>query len=170
MNNLSTRKLIVAGIFLLIGIVYCIRLFDVQILDEKYKLDSDNNVLREITLYPARGLIYDRNNVLLVYNEAAYDLMVIPKQVKNIDTTAFCKLMEISKNSFIENLSKAFNYSLFKPSIFEKEISSTSYAKIQEQLYKYPGFFVQTRTLRKYPRKSAAHVLGYIQENQYIFL
>jgi penicillin-binding protein 2 len=162
--NLSNRKFIVGLIFLVIGIIFIIRLFNVQVLNDEYKLDSDNNVLREITEYPARGLIYDRNGELLVYNEAAYDLMVIPKQVKQVDTTAFCKLLEIEKEEFVGKFNKAKSYSRYKPSTFLKEISSLSYAKIQEQLFKYPGFYVQTRTLRKYPRNSAAHILGYIGE------
>ncbi len=162
--NLSNRKFIVGLIFLLIGIIYIIRLFNVQVLNDKYKLDSDNNVMREIIQYPARGLIYDRNGELLVYNEAAYDLMVVPKLVKEIDTLDFCKLFEIQIDEFREKFSKAKNYSRYKPSTFLKEISSISYANIQEQLFKYPGFYVQTRTLRKYPRNSAAHILGYIGE------
>jgi penicillin-binding protein 2 len=162
--NLSNRKFIVGLIFLVIGIIFIIRLFNVQVLNDEYKLDSDNNVLREITEYPARGLIYDRNGELLVYNEAAYDLMVIPKQVKEVDTTAFCKLLEIEKEEFVGKFNKAKSYSRYKPSTFLKEISSLSYAIIQEQLFKYPGFYVQTRTLRKYPRNSAAHILGYIGE------
>ena len=164
MNNLSNRKFIVGMIFLLIGFIYMMRLFYIQVLNDKYKLDSDNNVLREIIQYPARGLIYDRNGKLLVYNEAAYDLMVVPKQVTELDTVAFCELLEIDKKEFDKKLEQAKNYSRYKPSTFVKEISSISYANIQEQLFKYPGFFVQTRTLRKYPRKSAAHILGYIGE------
>jgi len=164
MNNLSNRKFTIGLIFLVIGFIFLIRLFNVQVLNDKYKLDSDHNVLREIVQYPARGLIYDRNGLLLVYNEAAYDLMVIPKQVEEMDTVAFCELLGVSKESFIQKYTKARNYSRYKPSVFEKEISSEEYAKIQEKLYEYPGFFVQTRTLRKYPRKSAAHILGYIGE------
>lgn len=162
--RLSNRKFIVGLIFLAVGILFIARLFTVQVLDDKYKLYSESNVMRELTQYPARGLIYDRNGELLVYNEAAYDLMVIPKQVKEIDTVAFCALLEIEKESFLEKFSKAKKYSRYKASIFLKEISSISYANIQEQLFLYPGFFVQTRTLRRYPRNSAAHILGYIGE------
>ena len=162
--NLSNRKFIVGAIFLTIGLIFIIRLFNVQVVNKKYKLDSESNVQREITEHAARGLIYDRNGELLVYNEAAYDLMVIPKQVKSVDTLAFCELLEIEKKDFTEKFLKAKNYSHYKPSIFLKEISSISYANIQEQLFKYPGFYVQTRPLRKYPRNSAAHVLGYIGE------
>jgi len=162
--NLSNRKFIVGLIFLVVGILFIARLFTIQVLNDKYKLDSDSNVLREITQYPARGLIYDRKGELLVYNEAAYDLMLIPKQVKAVDTTALCSLLGIEIEEFREKFSKAKKYSRYKASTFLKEISSISYANIQEQLFRYPGFFVQTRTLRKYPRNSAAHILGYIGE------
>ena len=162
--NLSNRKFIVGIIFLVIGIIFIARLFSIQVLDDKYESESEHNVLREVVEYPARGLIYDRNGELLVYNEAAYDLMILPKQVKELDTLALYSLLEIEKDAFLEKFTKAKKYSRYKPSTFLKEISSVSYANIQEQLYKYPGFFVQTRTLRRYPRKSAAHILGYIGE------
>jgi len=162
--NLSNRKFIVGIIFLAIGLIFIVRLFNVQVLDDKYESESEHNVLREVIQYPARGLIYDRNGELLVYNEAAYDLMILPKQVKELDTLALCKLLDMGREDFLEKFAKAKKYSRYKPSTFLKEISSISYANIQEQLFKYPGFFVQTRTLRKYPRNSAAHILGYIGE------
>ena len=164
MNNLSDRKVVIALIFIVVGLIFIIRLFNVQIINDKYKIDSDQNVLREVIQHPARGLIYDRNGILLVYNEAAYDLMVVPRLVKEMDTLAFCKLLGINLEDFRTKFYKAKNYSRYKPSIFEKEISSKEYAKIQEKLFGYPGFYTETRTLRKYPRESAAHVLGYIGE------
>ncbi|MCO6499179.1 MAG: penicillin-binding protein 2 [Vicingus serpentipes] len=164
MNNLSSRQIVVGIIFLFVALVYSLRLFYVQVINNEYKLNSDNNVLREITQYPARGLIYDRNGDLLVYNEAAYDLMVVPKLVLEMDTNSFCNLLEISQTEFVSKFKKARSYSRYKPSVFIKEISSISYASIQEQLFQYPGFFVQTRTLRKYPKNNAAHILGYIGE------
>ena len=164
MNKLDGRKFVVGLIFLAIGLIFVIRLFNIQVLNEEYKLDSDNNVLREITLYPARGLVYDRNNKLLVYNEAAYDIMVVPNQLEPLDTAVFCKMLDITKEDLITSVQKAREFSSFKPSVFEKEISSMAFASIQEKLFKYPGFFVQTRTLRKYPENSAAHILGYIGE------
>jgi penicillin-binding protein 2 len=165
MRNLESRRIVIALIFLSVASIFLIRLFYVQVVDDHYKLDANNNVLRHIIKYPARGLVYDRNNELLVFNEAAYDLMVTPKLVKGeFDTLKFCNLIEINKEQFIEKLSKAKKYSYYKSSIFEKEISSKSYAKIQEQLFNYPGFFVQTRTLRSYPKETAAHLLGYVGE------
>ena len=162
---LESRTLVLGAIFIIVAIIFLIRLFFVQVLDDKYKLDADNNSKRHITEYPARGLIYDRNGKLMVYNEAAYDLMVLPRQVsKTIDTLEFCQLLRISKEQFILKLEKAQKFSYYKPSIFEREFSSEEYARIQEQLFKYPGFFVQTRTLRKYPEGIAAHIMGYISE------
>ncbi len=165
MRNFESRGYVIGLIFLSIGLIFLIRLFYIQVVDDHYKLDAENNVIRTIVKYPARGLVYDRNHELLVYNEAAYDLMVIPKQLpKDFDTLAFCRLLEIEKEQYIEKIEKSKSYSYHKSSIFEKEISARSYAKIQEQLFKYPGFYVQIRTLRTYPEKSAAHVLGYVGE------
>lgn len=165
MNQLESRRFVIAAIFISIGLIFLIRLFYIQVIDSHYKLDADNNVIRHIIKYPARGLIYDRNGELLVYNEAAYDLMITPRQLsKDFDTTAFCALMEIEKADFIRKVEKAKNYSHYKASVFEKEISAKAYAKIQEQLFNYPGFYVQTRTLRKYPEETAAHILGYVGE------
>jgi penicillin-binding protein 2 len=164
MKNIENRKFIVSFIFILTGLIFLIRLLYVQVFNNKYKLDSANNVLRYITDYPARGLIFDRNKELLVYNEAAYDLMVIPKQLKPFDTLQFCELIGTDKESLVKKLKKARAFSSRKPSVVEKEISSQAYASIQEKLYNFPGFYVQTRTLRKYPQPIAAHLLGYISE------
>ena len=164
MRDFSDRKSVIFSIFLTTGIIFLFRLFYIQIIDDSYKLSADNNVLRYITQYPARGVIYDRNGKLLVQNQPAYDLMVIPKQLKEIDTTDFCRLIEITKEQLISKLLIARKYSLYKPSVFQKQLSVEMYAAFQEKLYKFPGFFVQLRTLRKYPQNIAAHVLGYVSE------
>jgi penicillin-binding protein 2 len=101
---------------------------------------------------------------LLVYNEAAYDLMVIPRQLKSFDTTEFCQILNIDTNYVIESIKRAKEYSVYNSSIFLKQISSKTYAQLQEKLYKFPGFFVQARTVRKYTSKNAAHILGYVGE------
>ena len=160
----TDRMYVLMGIVVLISITFLGRLFYIQVLDNSYQLSADNNVLRYETQFPARGLMYDRDGRLLVYNEAAYDLMVIPRQAKNIDTTAICNVLEISKETFIKKLNKAKAYSWRKPSVFEKQISAQTYANLQEKLYRLGGFFVQKRTLRKYPRPIAAHLLGYVGE------
>ncbi len=164
MNITSERKYIISGIFIIVGFIYIIRLFYIQVIDVSYKLSANNNVLRYVTEFPSRGLIYDRKGRLMVYNEAVYDLMIIPKQVKNIDTTEFCKLIGITKEVYIKKYYKAKVYSPVKATIFEKQLSAETYAAFQEKLYKFPGFWVEARTLRKYPKPIAAHTLGYIGE------
>ena len=164
MNNFSNRIYVIGGIFVLVVLIFIIKLFNLQIVDDSYKLSAENNSQRQVTQYPARGLIYDRNGKLLVYNQAVYDVMIIPKQVKVFDTLDFCSLLGIEKLDAIKRLAKAKKYSYRKASVFLKQLSSEQYAVLQEKLYKFPGFFVQPRTLRKYPRQSAAHALGYLNE------
>jgi penicillin-binding protein 2 len=163
-DTYADRKYIVYGFFILVGILFLIRLSYLQLFSDDLKLAADNNTRRDITIYPPRGLIYDRYGELIVYNEAVFDLMIIPNQLKEIDTLAFCQLIGVSKDEFLERLKKAKHYSYRKASFFEKQISKERTAYIQETLYNYPGFYVQARTLRKYPFPIAAHVLGYIGE------
>lgn len=163
-NPLSSRRYVVIGIFVVVGLVYLCRLAYLQIFDDTYAELANRNALRYVTQYPSRGLIYDRNGKLLVYNEAVYDLMVIPRQVKNIDTLEFCNLLKITKEEFIKKMEKARAYSTYTPSIFEKQISKEDFAPIQEKIYQYEGFYAQSRTLRYYPESVACHVLGYIGE------
>lgn len=166
MSNTSGRnqQVVVAGIFTSLIIIFIIRLFYIQIIEESYTVSANNNVLRYMTDYPARGMVYDRKGKILAFNQAVYDLMVIPRQVKELDTLDFCKLLDISKEDFLDKIKKAKNYSRIRPSIFEKQISAETYATLQEKLFKFKGFYVQPRTIRKYPNNTASHVLGYIGE------
>jgi len=141
-----------------------VRLLIIQVVKNTYRLSADNNVLRYITQYPARGLIYDRNGKLIVFNQAAYDLMVIPAQTSAFDTSGFCSLLGISKDLFYKQMKTAINYSRRAPSVFLKQVSDQTYARLQEKMFYYPGFYVQPRTLRKYSKPVAAHVLGYVSE------
>jgi penicillin-binding protein 2 len=161
---MTEKKYIIASFILLIGLIFLSRLFYVQVYNDEYKLDSRNNVLRYITDYPARGLIYDRNGELLVYNQAAYDLMVIPKQTTPIDTSLFLSLIDMEKSEFIEVYTKARRYSSRKPSVLVSGLSAEDYGKLQEVLFKFPGYYTQPKTLRKYPLRSASHLLGYVSE------
>jgi len=147
-----------------VGFIFTLRLFFIQVLDQSYLLSAESNATRHNTIYPHRGLIYDRNGELLVYDEAAYDLMVIPGQVEEMDTLEFCQLLNISDSTFKARLRKAKNWSTYKPSTFVAQITKEEFGFIEEKLYKYPGFFVQSRSLRKYPQPIAAHLLGYIGE------
>ncbi len=160
----SNRKKTVLGIILFTGVVLLIRLFMLQIVDPSYKAFARSNYLRHVTDYPPRGLIYDRHGELLVYNEAHYDLMVIPGQVRDIDTLAFCELLGIEVSTFESRLLQARRYSRFRASVFERQISKTTFAAFQEKLFRFPGFFVQPRTLRRYTYPIATHTFGYVGE------
>jgi len=163
-DSFANRRHIIRFVIILVGLIFIIRLFILQVVDSTYKLTASNNVLRYVTQFPARGLIYDRNGKLLVYNEASYDLMVIPRQLKAFDTTEFCQILSIDTNYVVESIERAKKYSVYNSSIFLKQISSKTYANLQEKLYKFPGFFVQARTIRKYTSINAAHILGYVGE------
>lgn len=158
------RKYIVMALVITGFLALIIRLFVIQIVKDTYRLSADNNVLRYVTQYPARGLIYDRNGKLIVSNQAAYDIMVIPSQTSVIDTAEFCALLDITKDIFRKQMRAAINYSRRAPSVFLKQISDATYARFQEKMFLYPGFYVQPRTLRKYSRPVAAHILGYVSE------
>ena len=168
MNNITQdRRFIIYAIFIGVSFIYLVRLFYIQVIQDVYRLSANSNVLRYTIEYPARGLIYDRKGKLMVYNEAVYDLTVVTKQIKNLDTTELCKLISITKDDFIKKIrkvKKSKDYSPLKPIVFEKQLSAETYAALQEKLYKFQGFDVQPRTLRKYPDNIAAHVLGYIGE------
>ncbi len=163
-TNFSKRKYVIITIFLVIGFIYIARLFYVQVYEDKYILSAQNNVIRKQLIYPSRGLIYDRNGKVLVANDVAYDLMVIPKQIQSIDTLRFCSLLQISKENFLKYYKKARHYSPYKASLFMGQIPKEEFAYIQEILYEFPGFFVQKRTLRRYPYSVAALNLGDVGE------
>jgi penicillin-binding protein 2 len=163
-DSYSKRKNIIILIFLLVGFVFILRLFSLQVLDTTYKKTATNNVLREVVDFPSRGLIYDRKGRLMVYNQAAYDLLATPREIASFDTTLLCSILDVERGQLEKSLLKAKNYSKYKPSIIVKQISPERYALLQEKMYKYPGFYVQPRTLRKYNYDNAAHVLGYVGE------
>ncbi|MBL7932986.1 MAG: penicillin-binding protein 2 [Bacteroidia bacterium] len=164
--QLSNRMFIIGGFFCLIALIYICRLFYIQIIDDQYVLQAQNNALRAITEYPVRGYIFDRKGKLLVYNTPSYDLMVIPREAKNCDTASLCDVLGITKAEFLKRMKKACQApnSPRKQSIFEKQMSPKLYAELQEKQYRYKGFFVQKRTVRRYPRPIAAHLLGYVGE------
>ena len=163
-RNYGNRQYIIGGFFLLIGLIFIVRLFSIQVLDDTYKTSSENNVIRKQIEYPGRGLIYDRNKTLLVYNEASYDLMVTPREAKNVDTTLLCKILNIDTIEVKKRLIKCKKYSSYKSSVFMKQISTETYASLSEKMFQLPGFYVQSRTVRKYPKKIGAHILGYVGE------
>ncbi|MHB1179278.1 MAG: penicillin-binding protein 2 [Daejeonella sp.] len=144
--------------------ILLMRLFYIQVITDEYILSAENNVLRRLPVYPARGVILDRKEKILVQNEPVYDLMVIPREVKDFDTLKFCALVGIDKEGFNKRFKKARSYSPYKASIFEKQLSVQVYASFQERLSDFSGFFVQNRTVRRYPDSIGAHFLGYIGE------
>jgi len=155
---------IITYIVLGVALVYLLQLFRLQVLDPSYKESAEKNALRRITEHPARGLIYDRNDLLLVYNDAAYDLMVVPNEMREFDTADLCRILDISKEELMRRIAKARNYSKMIPSLVAQQMSKSNYGYMQEKMYKFPGFFVQNRTLRYYPKPIAAHILGYVGE------
>ncbi len=153
------------GLIILVGLVFIGRLFYLQLLNNPYQISPLNNAsIKKIYDYPERGYIYDRNGKLLVANQPSYDLMVVPKEVKSLDTVEFCQLLKINKPYFLKKVAKAKKYSKRLPSTFISNISKDDYAYIQEKLYKYKGFYIQKRSIREYPLKIASNVVGYISE------
>src|SRR4051812_41689678 len=123
MNSFFARKFIVQGIFIVIAVILLARLFYIQVISDEYILSAENNVIRRLPVYPARGVILDRKQKILVQNEPVYDLMVIPREVKAFDTVKFCQLIGIDKAGFDRRFKKARSYSPYKASIFEKQLS-----------------------------------------------
>lgn len=164
MNNFFERKYVIQGIFIAIALALIARLFYLQVIDKSYILSANNNVLRKVIVYPARGVILDRKGKVLVQNEPVYDLLVTPREVKNIDTLLLCQLLDIDKEEFDKRIKKARDHSSYRASAFEKMIDVKTYATFQEHLDKFTGFQAQPRTIRHYPDSIAAHFLGYIQE------
>jgi len=163
-NSQTQRQRQIVAMIVVVFLIFIARLFYLQVVNSSFQRAANNNALRNVTQYPARGLIFDRHGELLVYNEAVYDLMVIPGQVREMDTLEFCDLIGISIEKLRNNLAVARRHSRFAPSIFEKQLSKETYGQLQERLFKFRGFYVVPRTVRKYPRPVAAHVLGYIGE------
>jgi penicillin-binding protein 2 len=164
MNQFAIRRYIIASIFIIVCLALITRLFYIQLIDTSYKYSADSNSRRYVTQYPARGIIYDRNGEILVSNEAAYDLWIDPVQVVPFDTVDFCTVLSITKEQLVNAILKAPERHKIKPFLILKQLSSETYAKFQEKMFKFPGFFVQPRTLRKYPRPIAAHLFGYVGE------
>ncbi len=163
-DQFEGRKYVIGGLLLLLALVYIIKLFFIQVVDKSYQLSASNNVLRYIPQYPARGLIYDRHGKLVVSNEAAYDLMVIPVQVTAFDTAEFCRILGVSVEEVRKGIRKAADYSRLKASVLVKQLSAKTYARLSEKLFRFPGFYVQPRTIRHYDHPVAAHMLGYVGE------
>ncbi len=163
----KNRHQVIQIIIAFFAVVFLLRLFYVQVIDSKYVSLAKNNAIKELDVYPTRGMVYDRKGELIVYNEAIYDLMIIPRQAKGVDTNKLCELLDITKEEYIAHLVEvkhAKGYSSYKPNVFFKQLSLKDYSRLQEYLYLFPGFYGQVRTIRKYPHRVAATILGDIGE------
>lgn len=163
----ESRKNIIQLIVILTSVIFLIKLFSIQVLDDKYAQAATSNIIHRVIEYPHRGLIFDRNGKLMVYNTPQYDLTVTPKEVRALDTLKFCRLFEMSKEEFKEkykNMAQTRGFSYVKPNIFIKQLSNKDLAKVQDYLVDFPGFDVQARTTRAYTYPVMANALGYVSE------
>jgi penicillin-binding protein 2 len=161
------RKGLLPAIIIISALVILARIFYLQIIDEELKLKAENNAIKKVFDFPERGYIYDRNGKLLVANQPSYDIMVVPREIKDIDTLGFCNLLGITKEYFIKQVEKAKVYSPRLPSVFLSQLNKKEYAAFQEKERKFEGFYVQKRALRDYQVDYGANIFGFItQVNQ----
>ena len=169
--NLEKRRYVIAFVATAIVVVYIVRLFTLQLLSDDYKKNADSNAFLKKIEYPSRGAIYDRNGRLLVYNQPAYDIMVVMNEAKGrIDTLEFCQALGITKEFFIKRMndikdySKNPGYSRFTQQLFMSQLPSEEFSFFQEKIFRFPGFYVQQRSIRQYQSKVGAHILGDVAE------
>jgi penicillin-binding protein 2 len=158
------KKLILPLLIVFVGILFTYRLINLQLIGSKEDGPQQDPAIKTTTIYPTRGLMYDRNQQLLVSNQPAYDLMVIPREVKNLDTIELCQLIDIDKEEFVKSIEKAKRYSPRLPSVLVSKLSAATYAVLQEKMRKFEGFYIQKINLRKYHTDAGANLLGYISE------
>ncbi|MCD8395167.1 MAG: penicillin-binding protein 2 [Bacteroidales bacterium] len=168
--RLEKRKYVIAGFLLVVAFIFAVRLYELQLGDSRYKEFADINAFLKKTQYPSRGLIYDRNDELIVFNQPAYDVMMIPRDVKDLDTLEFCQTLGLTKEQLLKRFDdmkdKRLNpgYSTYTPQKLISHLSAQEYGRLQEKLYRFPGFFIQQRILRQYNHTSAGNILGNIGE------
>jgi len=169
--NLGKRSFVIAGVAVFIVVVYILRLFQLQITSDDYKKSADSNAFLKKIEYPARGGIYDRNGKLLVYNQPAYDIMVVMNEAKDhLDTADFCHVMNITREEFdrrmatIKDRNKNPGYSRFTQQVFMSQLNDKDFSVFQEKMFRFPGFYIQRRSIRQYEFPFAAHVLGDVAE------
>lgn len=160
----QSRVKIVQGVIVFLFSLLLIRVFYLQVLDTSNQKKADENFIRVKTIYPARGFMLDRNGKLLVYNKPIYDIMIIPRQAKNIDTAKLCHLLGISNAEYNEAFKKAETYARDLPSVFYKQMSAEQYAQVQGKLFQFAGIYPVVRTIRSYEKPMGAHVFGYLSE------
>jgi penicillin-binding protein 2 len=160
----DNKKYIIQFVIILVGLIYTIKLFQIQFLDTTYGPAAEDNILRKVRDYSYRGIIYDRNGNILVHNDPVFDLMVIPKEAKVPDTAQFCKLLGITREDFLQRMETARDFDIYQPSVFMKMLSIRDFGKFQDHLVDYTGFYPQVRSLRGYSHESLANTLGYVGE------
>ena len=158
------RKIVLPAVIIVSSILLLTKIFYLQVIDETLKLKAENNAIKKVFDFPERGYIYDRNGKLLVANQPSYDIMVVPREIKDIDTTEFCNLLHISKEYFIKKIEKANIYSPRLPSVFLSQLNKAEYAAFQEKERKFEGFYTQKRALRDYQVKECANIFGFITQ------
>lgn len=170
-HSLEYRRYVIGGVAVLIVVVYIIRLFTLQLLSDDYKKNADSNAFLKKIEFPSRGVITDRNGKQMVYNQPVYDIMVIMNEMAGrLDTMEFCNAIGITKEYFIQrmddikNRSKNPGYSRYTQQIFMGQLSDKEFSVFQEKMFRFPGFYIQKRTLREYKYPYAAHVLGDVAE------
>ena len=169
--SLDYRRFVIGGVALAIVVIYIIRLFTLQITSDDYKKSADSNAFLKKIEYPSRGGIYDRNGKLLVYNQPAYDIMVVMNEAKDrLDTLDLCEALNITREDFdkrmetIKDRSKNPGYSRFTQQLFISQLSEADFSVFQEKMFRFPGFYIQRRSIRQYRYPYAAHVLGDVAE------
>ena len=168
----QNRKYVFIGIFLFFGLVYWIKIFGLQVINNDYRTIAENNALNKITLYPARSNMYDRENKLLAYNINIYNLVVFPKNVRQLDTSLLCEILEIDTVKFRKLMFSAIDHSKVrknnneynKSAVFYERINNKQLIQLQENLFRLKGFFIEPSTERYYALEGAAHLMGYLTE------
>lgn len=158
------RKAVLPSVIIVTTIILIARIFYLQVIDDTLKLKSENNAIKKVFEFPERGYIYDRNGKLLVANQPSYDIMVVPREIKDIDTLEFCQLLGITKEFFIKKIEKAIVYSPRLPSVFLAQLNKKEYAAFQEKERKFEGFYTQKRALRDYQVDYGANIFGFITQ------
>ena len=169
--NLENRRYVIGGVAIVIVFIYLVRLFTLQLMSDDYKKNADSNAFLKKVEYPSRGAITDRNGKLLVYNQPAYDIMVVMNEESGrLDTLDFCQSLGITKEFFIKRMNdikdrrKNPGYSRFTQQLFMSQLSNQEFSVFQEKIFRFPGFYVQRRSIRQYQYPYAAHVLGDVGE------
>jgi penicillin-binding protein 2 len=160
----SNRLYVLIGVLFLIGIIFVSRLFYLQIVDTSNYYKAQAYGSNDITIYPSRGTIVDRFGKLMVYNDAAYDLMVVPRKAVHVDKEFLCKELGIDTIEYNKRLKKASRYNPREPSVLYKNLSFKLYVRLNEIIHNFPAFYIETKIDRRYNIKGAAHLLGYMGE------